>query len=173
MTPRSANYTVTFTFDLHFLNFNLCHNVWTNRDRAFIFQMCIPCDGTFPFILKFWPSDLDLGLLPTYLKTVTLVITFEFVKDRDFMFGTHTQLTKPYPHQGQWPCDLDYTKIANWVFVAAKGIQFSRMHLFFSNSWGHDLESPDNSCKICWIVLLRANPEFFLQLLVQVSFKSM
>ena len=53
-------------------------------------------------------------------------------------------------------------KIANLVSVATGGIHVSRANLFyfFPNSGGHDLENPDSSCKICWIVLLHANPKF-------------
>ena len=36
--------TLTLKFDLLFKNFNLGHNLWTMRDRAFIFHMRIPCD---------------------------------------------------------------------------------------------------------------------------------
>ena len=38
--------------------FNICHNIRTIRDRAFIFHMYIPCDEAFPFIpklLTLWP----------------------------------------------------------------------------------------------------------------------
>ena len=31
-------------------NFNLGHNLWTTRDRTFIFHMYIPCDNTFHII---------------------------------------------------------------------------------------------------------------------------
>ena len=42
--------TLTLEFDILFKNFNLGHNLWTVRDRAFIFHMCIPCDKTFRII---------------------------------------------------------------------------------------------------------------------------
>ena len=45
--------TLTLKFDLLFKNFNLGHNLWTFRDRALIFLMCIPCDKTFHIIPKF------------------------------------------------------------------------------------------------------------------------
>ena len=41
---------LTLKFDLLFKNFNLGHNLWTIRDRAVIFHMCIPCDNTFHII---------------------------------------------------------------------------------------------------------------------------
>ena len=39
--------TLTLKLDLLVTTFNLGHNLWTVKDRAFIFQMCIPCDKTF------------------------------------------------------------------------------------------------------------------------------
>ena len=45
--------TLTLKFDLLFKNFNLGHNFWTMRDKAFIFHMCIPCDKTFHTIPLF------------------------------------------------------------------------------------------------------------------------
>ena len=40
--------TLTVTFDLLLKNFNIGHNFFIERDRAFIFGMCIPYDTTFP-----------------------------------------------------------------------------------------------------------------------------
>ena len=42
--------TLTLNFDLLFKNFNPGHNLWTVRDKAFIFDMCIPCDKSFYII---------------------------------------------------------------------------------------------------------------------------
>ena len=42
--------TLTLKFDLLLKNFNLGHNSWTVRDRAFIFYMCITCDKNFQII---------------------------------------------------------------------------------------------------------------------------
>ena len=42
--------TLTLKFDLLFKNLNLGHNLWTVRDRAFIFHMCIPWDKAFYII---------------------------------------------------------------------------------------------------------------------------
>ena len=39
--------TLTVTFDLLFKNFNIGHNFFIVRDRAFIFGVCIPYDKTF------------------------------------------------------------------------------------------------------------------------------
>ena len=41
-------------------NFNLCHNFPTIKDRAFIFDMCIPYDKTFTIILTLWPWSWSL-----------------------------------------------------------------------------------------------------------------
>ena len=46
--------TLTLKFDLLFKNFNLGHNFWTVRDKAFIFHMCIPCDKNFHTIPLFF-----------------------------------------------------------------------------------------------------------------------
>ena len=42
-------------------------------------------------------------------KIFNLGHNFLTVGDRDFIFGMHTQLIKPFQkwHQGQWPCDFD------------------------------------------------------------------
>ena len=40
--------TLTMTFDLLLKNFNIGHKWFIERDRAFIFGMCIPYDKTFP-----------------------------------------------------------------------------------------------------------------------------
>ena len=70
-------YLVTLKFDLLLKNFNLGHNFQTRRDRAFILQMCIPCDKTFhmvPLFFTLWPWPWSL----TYFwKTLTLAITFK------------------------------------------------------------------------------------------------
>ena len=60
--------TLTLKFVLLLKNFNLGHNFWTVRDRAFIFHMCIPCDNTFHTT----PRDLDLGI------TYTKMLLFKF-----------------------------------------------------------------------------------------------
>ena len=60
--------TLTLKFDLLLTNFNLGHNLWTVRGRAFIFHMCIPCDKTFHTTPLFWPSDLELELWITYTE---------------------------------------------------------------------------------------------------------
>ena len=57
-------------------------------------------------------------------------------RDRDFIFGIHTQLIMLFKkrHQGQWPCDLDFDlKAKNSVsdFIVAGGIVFQK-HMYFS-----------------------------------------
>ena len=57
-------------------NFNLAYNFWTVNARALIFHLSIPCDSipcdrTFPWIQLFFT------LWPFFLKTLTLLITFE------------------------------------------------------------------------------------------------
>ena len=38
------------TFDLLLKNFNIGHNFFNLRDKAFIFGMCVPYDKTFPAV---------------------------------------------------------------------------------------------------------------------------
>ena len=80
--------TLTLEFDTFFENFNLAINFWTVSARALIFNMSIPCDKTFPgaqllFILWpwlpifFYPVTLTWSFTH-FLKTLTLLITFEY-----------------------------------------------------------------------------------------------
>ena len=48
--PSDLELEVWPTFQI----FNLVHNLWTVRDRAFIFLICIPCDKTFHIIPYFF-----------------------------------------------------------------------------------------------------------------------
>ena len=50
-------------------NFNLAYNSWTTIGRAFLYFTCVFL-VTRPFhgYENFWPSDLDLGVWPTYKK---------------------------------------------------------------------------------------------------------
>ena len=71
------------TFDLHFTNFNLDHNFWTVRDRAFIFHMCTPYDKTFPSV----PNVLTLTVtFDLHFKNFNLDHNFWTVRDRAFIF---------------------------------------------------------------------------------------
>ena len=66
--------TLTLKFD-QFLKktFNLAYIFWTGIARALIFHMIIPCDKTFSWFDYFLPCDLDLGIWPILLKTLTLL----------------------------------------------------------------------------------------------------
>ena len=60
--------TLTLKFDPLFKNFNFAigHNLWTMRDRTFIFQMLVHCDKTFHIIHNFWPNVVDLEVWHTF-----------------------------------------------------------------------------------------------------------
>ena len=58
-------------------NINLANYLWTVSARAIIFHMNIPCDKTFPWVqlfLTLWPLPWSLTY---FLKTLTLLKTFE------------------------------------------------------------------------------------------------
>ena len=58
-------------------NFNFANNFWTVGARALIFHMSNPCDKTFswvPLFFTLWPWPWSLT---HFLKTLTLLITFE------------------------------------------------------------------------------------------------
>ena len=84
MPPRSKIGGILFLSCLSFCpplwNFNLANNfwtVWTVSARALIFHMSISCDKTFPWAPLFftqWPWPWSLT---HFLKTLTLLITFE------------------------------------------------------------------------------------------------
>ena len=80
---------LTSKFDLLFKNVNLGHNLWTMRDRprAFIFDMCIPCDKTF-HIMHIIPNffDLDLEVWPVLFKNFNLDHNLWTVRDGAFIF---------------------------------------------------------------------------------------
>ena len=56
--------TLTLKFDILFKTSNLYHSLWTVRDRAFIFHMCIPCGQ-------------DLSHHTIIFDLVTLTLNFE------------------------------------------------------------------------------------------------
>ena len=69
--------TLTLEFDPFFEIFNLANNFWSVSARALIFHMSIPCDKTFqwvPIFFTLWPWPWSLT---HFLKTLTLLITFE------------------------------------------------------------------------------------------------
>ena len=64
-------------FNPFFENFNLGNYFWTVSARAWIFYMSIPCDKTFqwvPLFFTLWPWAWSLT---HFLKTFSLLITFE------------------------------------------------------------------------------------------------
>jgi hypothetical protein len=68
---------LTFEFD-KLKNFNLVNNFWLVGARAFIFDMCTPYGKTFHLIPWPWPSDLWHWSLTYFLKTLSLVVTFDW-----------------------------------------------------------------------------------------------
>ena len=65
--------TLTVTFDILLKNFNMFnigHNLFVLRGRAFIFGMSVPYDTAFPMV-----SSFDCDLLSTFEKTLSLTIT--------------------------------------------------------------------------------------------------
>ena len=61
--------TLTLKFDLLLKNFNLGHNLWTVRDRALIFHMCIP---------SLW-QDLSQSHHTIFFDLVTLTLKFDLI----------------------------------------------------------------------------------------------
>ena len=59
---------------------NLGINFWSERDRAFIKCMCIPCGKTFLSVLNFYPVTLTSGL-ELLLKKLNLCINFWTKRD--------------------------------------------------------------------------------------------
>ena len=97
--------------------FNLSHNFWTIRDRAFIFYMCIPYKRPFHSYQIFWPCDLDHDLWrPTCLKTFTFALTFEQL-EVGLSYSTCTFLVMRHFHSYQnfspmWPWPKPCTYIS-------------------------------------------------------------
>ena len=87
---------------------NLGYNFSTNRDKAFILHMLVPCDKTFlsvPKNLTLWPWP---WLLTYFWKNLTLVITFQPIEIRLSYYTCLFLVTRPFcPYQNFWPCDLD------------------------------------------------------------------
>ena len=91
---------------------NLGYNFSTNRDKAFILHMLVPCDKTFlsvPKNLTLWPWP---WLLTYFWKNLTFAITFEPKKVRlSYYRYVHVFLVaRPFcAYQKFWPCDLTLT----------------------------------------------------------------
>ena len=95
--------TLTLEIDLLFKNLNLANICWTVSARALIFHMSIPSDKAFQWVPLFftmwpWPSCLT-----HFLKTLTLLLTFE-----------------------QWVLELWYF---TWEFLVMR--PFSGYHIFY------------------------------------------
>ena len=69
--------TLTLEFDPVFENFNLANNFWTVSARALMFHMSIPCYKYFLWVALFFTLWPWLWGLTHFLKTLTLLITFE------------------------------------------------------------------------------------------------
>ena len=118
--------TLTLKFDLLFKNFNLGHDLWTTRDRSFIFPMFIPWDkffDTIPQFLTYWPWPLSL----TYFWNFNLGHNLFIPCDKTFHII-------PY----FWPSDLDleiwimHTKCFYLNLVASRQTSLSSDNSCFS-----------------------------------------
>ena len=69
--------TLTLKFDLLLKNFNLGHNFLTRGDRLSYCTCVLLVTRPFTWYHNFWPSDLDLGSLTFFWKTLNLVMTFK------------------------------------------------------------------------------------------------
>ena len=105
---RGYHYFLSCDLDLGvwptYLKLNLAYNFWTVSARALIFHMSITCDKTFswvPLFFTLWPWPWSLI---HFLKTWTLLITFE-----------------------QWVLELWYF---TWVFLVIR--PFCEYHYFFT-----------------------------------------
>ena len=95
--PIGTKFSDLVTFNLHIENFNLGDNFLTIRGRLFIFHMCIPCDKTFPLMLKLltlwtWPWHLT-----TVVKNFNLDHYFRTITVRSFIFHMCIPCDKTFP----------------------------------------------------------------------------
>ena len=78
---RWCHYFLPFNLDFGvwpiFWKLYLAYNCWTVSARALIFHMSIPCDETFLWVPLFFTLWSWLWSLTHFLKTLTLLITFE------------------------------------------------------------------------------------------------
>ena len=139
MPPRSKIWGILFLSCLSFCpplwNFNLANNIWTVSARALIFHMNIPCDKTFSwvplfFILWPWPCSLT-----KFLKTLTLIKTFEQWVLKLWYFTCVFLVIRPFRGYhyflhcdldlGVWPIFKKIFKLANnfWT-VSARALIF-------------------------------------------------
>ena len=89
-------------------NFNIGHNFFIIRDRAFILGMCVPYDKTFPsepWILNMWPWPWPLAY---FWKTLTLAITFLSFEIKISYLACVFLMTRPFQwYHKFWTCDPD------------------------------------------------------------------
>ena len=106
--------TLTVTFDLLLKKFNIGHNFFIERDRTFIFGMCIPYYKTFPtepYISNMWPWPWPL----TYFwKTLTLAVTLMSYEIKLSYLACVFLMTRPFQwyhkifYVWPWPWPLTY-----------------------------------------------------------------
>ena len=113
-----------------FENFNLSYNFLTVSVRVLIFHMSIPCDKTFPWLPLFFTLWPWLWVWPIFLKTLTLLITFE----QWVLVLYHMSISNEHWYQDICPCNRDH--LWNWplsgAFVFHKRILY--FLLWFDNS---------------------------------------
>ena len=112
--------TLTLEFNPFLENFNLANNFLTMSARALIFHRCIPCDKTFhwlPLFFTLWPWPWSLI---HFLKTLTLLVTFEqWVLELWFLPWVFLVIRPFWGYHYFWPCDLDLGvwPIELWYFT--------------------------------------------------------
>ena len=119
---------------IFFQNFNLANNFWTVSSRALIFHINIPCDKTFPWVPLFftlWPWPWSLT---SFLKTLTLQITFEqWVLDLSYC--TWAFLVTRSSNWFQDICNCHFGHFWNWPFTGT--FVFHKHILFFIFFYHH------------------------------------
>ena len=79
--------TLPLTFDLLLKKLNLGYNLWTERDKALILAIWIPCDKTFLFVQKNF--DFETLTLTFDLDLKKLNLEYNFWAKRDRVFILH------------------------------------------------------------------------------------
>ena len=102
-----------------FVSLNLANNLWTASDRALIFHISIPCDKTFPWVPLFftlWPWP---WILTYFLKTLTLLITFEQWELELLSYCNWAFLVTRFSLEYQDICPCDLGHLWNWPLSGA------------------------------------------------------
>ena len=81
------------TFDLLLKNFQIGHNFFILRDRAFIFGMCVHYDNTFPAVHEHVTFTVTFDLL---LQNFVISHNFLILRDRAFIFGKCVPFDKAF-----------------------------------------------------------------------------